>query len=141
MNVKDIEVSAAIIVKDNRILATERGYGRSYRHKWEFPGGKIEPGETREEALVREIREELDADIEVGRLFSVVTYTYPEYRVTMYCYICRLISDHITLEVHDSAKWLGAEDIDSVDWLPSDDEIVAGLKKSLLAGEDLWKTE
>ncbi|MBQ6314137.1 MAG: 8-oxo-dGTP diphosphatase MutT [Mogibacterium sp.] len=128
---KRIEVAAAIIIRDGRIFATQRGYG-NYRHKWEFPGGKLESGETGEQAIVREIREELEADISVGELFYTVDHDYPEFHVTMYCYLCTLKSDHLTLVEHEAAKWLGRDDIDSVDWLPSDLEVVDKLKKYVL---------
>lgn len=123
---KRIEVAAAIIVKDSKIFATQRGYG-AYKDYWEFPGGKVEPGETYEEALVREIREELDAEIRVGELFGTVDYDYPEFHVTMRCYLCTLISEDLVLKEHEAAKWLTPENIDSVDWLPSDSEITARL--------------
>ncbi|MBQ3291249.1 MAG: 8-oxo-dGTP diphosphatase MutT [Mogibacterium sp.] len=124
---KRINVVAAIICNNGRIFATQRGYG-NYQHKWEFPGGKIEPGETPEEALVREIREELEAEIEVGELFDTVEYDYPEFHVSMRCYLCSLVSDNLTLVEHEAAKWLDRDNIDSVDWLPSDLEIIARLK-------------
>ena len=132
MSTRRIEVAAAIIHDGKRIFATQRGYG-NYRHKWEFPGGKLEQGETAAQALVREIREELRAEIEVGELFGTVEYDYPEFHVTMHCFLCTLATEQMTLVEHEAAKWLGAEDIDSVDWLPSDLEIVDDLKKTVLA--------
>ena len=102
---KTINVVAAIIVKDGEIFATQRGYG-DYKDWWEFPGGKIEPGETPEEALVREIREELHAEIEVGRLVDTVEYDYPKFHMVMRCYLCRLISEEIELVEHEAARWL-----------------------------------
>ena len=128
---KKLDVVAAVIFHEGRIFATQRGYG-NYRHKWEFPGGKLEIGETGEQAIVREIREELEADINVGELFYTVDHDYPEFHVTMYCYLCTLKSDHLTLVEHEAAKWLGRDDIDSVDWLPSDLEVVDKLKKYVL---------
>lgn len=128
---RTINVVAAIILKDDRIFATQRGYG-NYMHKWEFPGGKIEPGETPEHALVREIREELKADIHVGRLFDTVEYDYPEFHVSMQCYICTLVSEELTLVEHEAARWLGYDDIESVDWLPSDLEVVEKLRQFVL---------
>ena len=105
-SMKTINVVAAIIVKDGEIFATQRGYG-DYKDWWEFPGGKIEPGETPEEALVREIREELHAEIEVGRLVDTVEYDYPKFHMVMRCYLCRLISEEIELVEHEAARWLG----------------------------------
>ena len=116
---KTIEVAAAIIVKDNRIFATQRGYGE-FKDGWEFPGGKIEPGESAQEALVREIREELDVDIRVGKLLETVEYDYPEFHLTMHCFICELLSEDIVLKEHEDARWLKEEELDTVDWLPAD---------------------
>ena len=123
MDKKTIEVVAAIIERDGRILATQRGYG-DYRGSWEFPGGKVEPGETNEEALAREIREELLADISVGDLLCTVEYEYPKFYLHMHCYMCTLISEEITLTEHDAARWLMPEELGSVDWLPSDIEVI-----------------
>ena len=116
---KTIEVAAAIIVKDNRIFATQRGYGE-FKDGWEFPGGKLEPGESAREALVREIREELDVDIRVGRLLETVEYDYHEFHLTMHCFICELLSEEIVLKEHEDARWLKEEELDTVDWLPAD---------------------
>lgn len=127
---KTIEVVAAIIVKDSKIFATQRGYG-DFKDGWEFPGGKIEPEETPEEALVREIREELKTDISVGELLHTVEYDYPKFHLTMHCFICELLSKEITLVEHEAAKWLDASNIDSVDWLPADTEVVEKLKQYL----------
>lgn len=124
---KKINVVAAIICDNGRIFATQRGYG-NYKHKWEFPGGKIEPGETPEEALVREIWEELEAEITVGRLFDTIEYDYPEFHVSMRCYLCTLVSDTVTLVEHEAAKWLDRSNIDSVDWLPSDLTVIDKIK-------------
>ena len=127
---KTINVVAAIIKKDGRIFATQRGYG-DYKDWWEFPGGKIEAGESPEDALVREIREELRAEIRVGDLFCTVEYDYPKFHMIMQCYLCELISEDIELVEHEAASWLGREDIGSVRWLPSDIEIVERLKNIL----------
>lgn len=127
---KTVNVVAAIIEKDGKMLATQRGYG-DYKDWWEFPGGKIEPGETPQEALAREIREELHASIRVGDLFYTVEYDYPKFHLIMQCYLCELISDGYELTEHEDAKWLGADDIDSVKWLPSDIEVVEKLKDIL----------
>lgn len=125
---KHIDVVAAIIVKDGKILATQRGYG-NYAGAWEFPGGKIEPGEEPEAALEREIREELDASVEVGDLLITVDYEYPEFFMTMRCHACTLSGDMRLLE-HSDARWLSRDALDSVDWLPSDIEVVAAIKET-----------
>lgn len=127
---KRIEVVAAIILKDGKILATQRGYG-NYAGTWEFPGGKVEPGEDPETALEREIHEELDAVVEVGPLLITVDYEYPEFFMTMHCYVCKLASDMKLLE-HSDARWLSRESLDSVDWLPSDIEVVAAIREANL---------
>lgn len=127
---KSIEVVAAIIVKDEKIYATQRGYG-AYKDKWEFPGGKIEPGETREHALEREIKEELDTEICVGDHICTVEYDYPEFYLTMHCFLCNILSGELTLLEHEDAKWLGKDEIWSVDWLPADIEVVKELGKTL----------
>lgn len=116
---KTIEVAAAIIVKDNKVFATQRGYGE-FKDGWEFPGGKLEPGESAREALIREIREELDVDIRVGRLLETVEYDYPEFHLTMHCFICELLSEEIVLKEHEDARWLKEDELDTVDWLPAD---------------------
>ena len=116
---KTIEVAAAIIVKDNKVFATQRGYGE-FKDGWEFPGGKLEPGESAREALAREIREELDVDIRVGRLLETVEYDYPKFHLTMHCFICELLSEEIVLKEHEDARWLKEEELDTVDWLPAD---------------------
>ena len=116
---KTIEVVAAVIIKDGKVFATQRGYGQ-WKDWWEFPGGKIEPGECPQEALVREIREELDAEIEVGGLLETVEWDYPDFHLTMHCFICRLLSDSLHLNEHEDAAWLTRETLDSVQWLPAD---------------------
>ena len=123
---KTINVVAAIIMKDGMLFATQRGYG-DYKDWWEFPGGKIEPGETPEEALVREIREELHAEIEVVRLVDTVEYDYPKFHMAMSCYLCRLISEEIELVEHEAARWLDIDSVWSVKWLPSDIEVIEDL--------------
>ena len=125
---KTIEVVAAIIIKDNKIFATQRGYGE-FKGGWEFPGGKVEAGESLENALVREIKEELDADIKVRELFETVEYDYPNFHLSMHCFICDLISDDFVLREHDDARWLGKDELDSVNWLPADEGLVIALKK------------
>ena len=126
---KSIEVVAAIIKKENKILATKRGYGE-FINMWEFPGGKIEPGETKEAALIREIKEELDADIKIDEFALTVEYTYPTFHLTMHCYICSL-KDTITLLEHNDAKWLEKNEFNTVNWLPADIEVIDFLKNYL----------
>jgi len=127
---KTIRVAAAVIEKDGKIFAAARGYG-DYKGYWEFPGGKLEPGETAEEALKREIREELDAEIEVGEKLSVLEYDYPAFHLNMDVFRCRLISENVTLLEHEDAKWLPPEELGSVRWLPSDVGLIADLEKLL----------
>lgn len=128
---KTIEVVAAIIVRDGKVFATERGYG-DWKGWWEFPGGKMEQGESPEEALKREIREELDAEICVGELLDTVEWDYPDFHLTMHCFICSLTSGSMHLNEHEDAAWLTEETLDSVKWLPADEELIpkiaAGLK-------------
>ena len=123
-----IEVVAAIILKDGKVLATQRGYGQ-WKGWWEFPGGKIEPGETQQQALIREIREELDADISVGRLLKTIEWDYPDFHLTMHCFVCSLTSESLHLNEHQSARWLTRSALDSVNWLPADVELLPELKK------------
>ena len=131
---KNIEVVAAVIVKDNCILAAQRGYGE-FKGKWEFPGGKINRDESKEEALKREIKEELNADIDVIDFLTTVEYDYPEFHLTMHTYICSLESDtkfvyHNQNELeHDNIVWLDKEDLDNLDWLPADIFIIDAYKK------------
>ena len=134
---KKVEVVAAVIKKDNKILATQRGYGE-FKDGWEFPGGKPETGETKETALKREIKEELNADIEVNDYITTVEYDYPNFHLTMHTYFCSLINDHLELVYHDeerleheSMKWLTKEELDTVDWLNADIFIVNKLKELL----------
>ena len=124
---KTINVVAAIIVKNNKVFATQRGYG-DFKDGWEFPGGKVEEGETPQEALTREIREELAADIRVGELFDIVEYDYPEFHLSMKCYICELVSEEMVLKEHEAARWLFPAELDSVSWLPADRSLIDGLK-------------
>ena len=123
---KKIYVAGAIIVKDRKVLATQRGYG-NYAGWWEFPGGKIEPGEDAETALVRELNEELVADIYIERYFDTVEYDYPEFRASLACYLCGINEGEITLLEHSSAAWLGRDDIYSVKWLGADLPIIEKL--------------
>lgn len=127
---KTIEVVAAIILNDGKVFATQRGYG-GFKGWWEFPGGKIEAGESPEEALVREIREELEAEIKVGELFETVEWDYPDFHLTMHCYICSLMSESLHLNEHEAALWLGRENLHSVKWLPADEELISLIEKLL----------
>lgn len=120
---KTIEVVAAIIVRDGKVFATERGYGQ-WKGWWEFPGGKMEEGESPEEALKREIREELDAEICVGELLDTVEWDYPDFHLTMHCFICSLTSGSMHLNEHEDAAWLTEETLDSVKWLPADEGLI-----------------
>ena len=124
---RQIEVVAAIIQRDGAYFATQRGYGE-FEGMWEFPGGKIEPGERPEAALQREIQEELDIDITISRFLCTTDYDYPSFHLTMHCYLCEIKSGEIELREHKSARWLTAETLDSVEWLPADKEIVAPLR-------------
>lgn len=123
-----IEVVAAIILRDGKLFATQRGYGE-WKDWWEFPGGKIEPGETPEEALPREIREELATEIEVGDLLTTVEYDYPKFHLTMHCYLCSIVSGQLSLLEHEDARWLVMDELDSVKWLPADIEVIKALEK------------
>ena len=125
---KQIEVVAAIIRKGDRIFATQRGYGE-WKDWWEFPGGKMEEGESPEEALVREIREELSTEISVEELLCTVEYDYPKFHLTMHCYWCSLVTEALHLNEHEAARWLTSDELDSVDWLPADLLVVKAIKK------------
>ena len=127
---RNIKVAAAIIEKDGKIFATQRGYG-NYKDWWEFPGGKIEAGESPQEALRREIREELDTEIAVGQLLTSVEYDYPEFHMSMDCFICTVVSGQLTLLEHEAARWLGAGELWQVRWLPSDIKVIEELEKYL----------
>lgn len=132
---KTIHVVAAIIRKDDRIFATQRGYG-DFKDGWEFPGGKIEPGETPKEALAREIKEELSADITVGDLLTTVETDYPDFHLSMACYFCELKEgSEMTLLEHEAAKWLNIDELGSVVWLPADVEVVEKLQKNFQTKE------
>ena len=120
---KTIEVTAAIIIQDGKVFATQRGYG-DWKGWWEFPGGKMEPGETPQEALRREIHEELDAEIEIGELLDTVEWDYPAFHLTMHCFLCTLISESMHLNEHEDAAWLTAETLYSVKWLPADEGLI-----------------
>ena len=127
---KTVKVVAAVIKKDNRIFATERGYG-DFKDMWEFPGGKIEPGESGPEALKREIREELDTIIEVGDYIETVEYDYPAFHLSMECYWCTVKEGKLTLLEHENALWLDRNSLLSVEWLPADLVIIPKVKEGL----------
>ena len=125
---KTIRVVAAVIKDGDRIFATARGYG-DFKGGWEFPGGKIEPGETPQEALAREIKEELDTEISVGDLIDTVEYDYPKFHLSMECFWCSIISGNLVLKEAEDAKWLTRDTIDSVAWLPADKGLVEKIKE------------
>ena len=120
---KTIRVVAAIIVKEDKIFATQRGYGE-FKGGWEFPGGKIEEGETPQQALIREIWEEQDTEIEVGEQVERVEYDYPQYHLSMDCFLCKIKSGELVLKEHEDARWLGRDELRSVEWLPADEGLV-----------------
>lgn len=120
---KNVNVVAAIICDRDKIFATQRGYGE-FKDGWEFPGGKIEDGESPQEALVREIKEELDTEIVVGDLFEIVEYDYPNFHLTMHCFKCSIISGDLVLKEHEAAKWLTKKQLNTVDWLPADKGLI-----------------
>ena len=132
---KTIEVVAAIIRRGSQIFATQRGYG-NFKDWWEFPGGKMEPGETPQEALSREILEELSARIHVGKLLHTVEWDYPQFHLTMHCYMCTLAGEALHLNEHEAARWLSARDLHSVNWLPADEMLLPLIEKELSAKED-----
>ena len=125
---KTIRVAAAVIRKGNRIFATQRGYGE-FKDGWEFPGGKIEPGETPQEALVREIREELETEIRVGDLIDTIEYDYPAFHLSMDCFWCEVVEGSLELKEHEAAKWLDRESLYTVDWLPADVGLVEKIRQ------------
>ena len=126
--VKSIRVSAAVIHRDGKIFATKRGYGE-YKGKWEFPGGKLEAGETTQQALIREIQEELAVKIEVGELIDTIEYDYPNFHLSMDVYLSTLIEGKLTLLEHEDAKWVSLDSIDNLDWLPADWSVIDEIKK------------
>ena len=131
---KTIRVVAAVIQRkqngSKQIFATQRGYGK-FEGGWEFPGGKIEVGETPQKALIREIKEELDADIVVGDLIDTIEYDYPDFHLSMDCFWCELQPEHVVLNEHEDAKWLSRAQLDSVDWLPADVTLVDKIAKGM----------
>ena len=127
---KTVRVVAAVIRKGNKIFATQRGYGE-FKDGWEFPGGKIEEGETPEQALAREIKEELDTEIQVGKLIDTIEYDYPKFHLSMDCFWCEIMQGGLELKEHEAARWLSKEELYSVDWLPADVGVVERIKKEL----------
>lgn len=127
---KTINVVAAIIIHNGYILATQRGYGE-YKDGWEFPGGKIEKGETLQEALAREIKEELDVVLKVGDYFEKVEYDYPNFHLSMDCFLCSIKEGRLTLKEHENAKWLTKDTLESVNWLPADQMLIPLVKKHI----------
>lgn len=127
---KTVNVVAAVIRDGDRIFAAQRGYGE-FKDGWEFPGGKIEEGETPEAALKREIEEELDTEIEVNELLDTIEYDYPNFHLSMKCYWCTVLSGDLTLKEAEDAKWLRKETLDSVDWLPADIQIIDKIREAL----------
>ena len=125
---KTVRVVAAIIIRDGKVFATQRGYGE-WKDWWEFPGGKIEAGECPQEALVREIREELDAEIEVGELIETVEWDYPAFHLTMHCFVCSLVSQSMHLNEHEASAWFTRETLHSVKWLPADEGLIQKIRE------------
>ena len=125
---KIVEVVAAVIHRNSKLFVTQRGYGE-FAGGWEFPGGKIEAGETAKEALVREIKEELDTLVEVGNLIGTVEYDYPQFHLTMHCFFCTIVKGDLVLKEHEDAKWLKAEELGSVEWLPADIQVIEQIKE------------
>jgi 8-oxo-dGTP diphosphatase len=133
---KQIEVVAAIIHDDSRIFATQRGYG-DWKDYWEFPGGKMEGEETPEDALKREIWEELETKIVIERLITTVEYDYPKFHLTMHCFWCHVDSGSLTLKEHEAARWLQRDELDSVEWLPADKIVIEEIRASQLIDKEI----
>ena len=124
---KKIEVVAAVIRDKDKIFTSQRAHGE-FKGQWEFPGGKIEEGETKEQALIREIKEELDVSIKVDDFLCTVTHTYPDFKLTMHVYLCKISGGKIQLLEHADGKWLDIEDLDGLDWLEADIEVIEYLR-------------
>ena len=127
---KTVRVVAAIIIDNGKVFATQRGYG-DFKGGWEFPGGKIDAGESAEEALVREIKEELDTEIEVLELLDTVEYDYPKFHLSMECFISKIKSGDLVLKEHEDSAWLTKDSLYSVDWLPADEGLVSKIEMYL----------
>ena len=127
---KTIRVVAAIIVDKDKVFATQRGYGE-FKDGWEFPGGKIEENETPQQALFREIKEELDTEIIVGDLLDTVEYDYPKFHLSMDCFICTIKKGKLVLKEHEAAKWLHKNELDSVNWLPTDKGLIPQIRERM----------
>ena len=127
---KKIEVVAGIVCRENKILATQRGYGE-FKDGWEFPGGKLEAGETRVDALKRELREELDMEVVVGELLETVEYDYPNFHLSMDCFWCEIIEGNLNLLEAEDSRWLTKEKLYDVDWLPADRGLVETIKQTM----------
>lgn len=132
---KTINVVAAVIMRDGKVFATQRGYG-DFKDGWEFPGGKVEAGESPEDALRREIREELETEIGVGHLIDTVEYDYPAFHLSMRCYACSIVSGNLHLVEHEAARWLTADELHCVNWLPADYQLIPLIERELLAASE-----
>ena len=127
---KTIKVVAAVIKRNNKIFVTQRGYGE-FKDGWEFPGGKVEKGETKEEALIREIKEELDTVIKVDSYLDTIEYDYPDFHLSMDCFVCSIVEGHLVLKEHEDSKWIKKEEIDTLNWLPADLIILDKVKEMM----------
>lgn len=127
---KTIKVVAAVIKRNNKIFVTQRGYGE-FKDGWEFPGGKVEKGETKEEALIREIKEELDTVIKVDSYLDTIEYDYPDFHLSMDCFICSVVEGNLVLKEHEDSKWIKKEEIDTLNWLPADLVILDKVKEMM----------
>lgn len=127
---KSIEVCSAVIIKNDKIFVTQRGYG-DFKDRWEFPGGKLEEGESPEDCIIREIKEELDADIKVVKYLNTVEYTYPSFHLKMHNYICELRNSHVSLLEHEAAKFVEVSELDFIDFLPADILVLEDVKKAI----------
>lgn len=127
---KTIKVVAAVIKRNNKIFVTQRGYGE-FKDGWEFPGGKVEKGETKEEALIREIKEELDTVIKVDSYLDTIEYDYPDFHLSMDCFICSIVEGNLVLKEHEDSKWIKKEEIDTLNWLPADLVIIDKVKERM----------
>lgn len=127
---KTIKVVAAVIKRNNKIFVTQRGYGE-FKDGWEFPGGKVEKGETKEEALIREIKEELDTVIKVDSYLDTIEYDYPNFHLSMDCFVCSIVEGHLVLKEHEDSKWIKKEEIDTLNWLPADLVIIDKVKEMM----------